>query len=226
MRSILCYGDSNTWGCSDLERGRHGRWVRWPGVLQRELGVSFYVIEEGLNGRTSAFDVPDQGDRNGLAYLPTCLDTHAPLDIVVLALGVNDVFFPGVDAYQSAEGVRRLIETVQASEFGPAGRSPDVLVVAPPPIVPKGLWLPQEIPAAEASREFGTAFRALADATGCAILDLDGIAAPSELDGVHFDDAGHEAIGLAVASSVRYLLYADRTHADSSARTSGSRPSS
>ncbi len=206
MRSILCYGDSNTWGCADLERGRHDRWVRWPGVLQRELGDAFHVIEEGLNGRTSAFDVVEQPDRNGLSLLPTSLDTHAPLDIVVLALGANDVFFPGVDAYESAKGVRRLIETVQASEFGPDGRSPDVLVIAPPPMIPKGLWLPQEIPAAEASREFGTAYRALADAAGCAVLDLGKVTTPCELDGIHFDEAGHKAIGLAVASSVRQLL--------------------
>ena len=78
-------------------------------------------------------------------------------------------------------------------------------------MVPKGLWLPQEIPAAEASHGFGAAYRALAGTIGCIVLDLDGIAAPSELDGVHFDEAGHRAIGLAVAASVRELFSGGRS---------------
>ena len=53
MRTILCYGDSNTWG-SDPETGeRFEEEVRWPGVLRRALGNGYHVIEEGLPGRTT-----------------------------------------------------------------------------------------------------------------------------------------------------------------------------
>ena len=62
MKSILCYGDSNTWGCVPL-RERSGLCAfpltkRWPGVLRRELGDGYWVVEEGLNGRTTVWDDP------------------------------------------------------------------------------------------------------------------------------------------------------------------------
>ena len=51
---VLCYGDSNTWGCigkwveSDEPSARYDADTRWPTVLQQELGENFHVIEEGL----------------------------------------------------------------------------------------------------------------------------------------------------------------------------------
>ena len=80
MTAILCYGDSNTWGYQASTAERLGRWERWPGVLQRELGDDVHVIEEGQNGRTTVFDVPFEADRNGLTHLPVALQTHHPLD--------------------------------------------------------------------------------------------------------------------------------------------------
>ena len=75
MTAILCYGDSNTWGFEASTQERLGRWDRWPGVLQRELGDDVHVIEEGQNGRTTVFDVPFEPNRNGLTYLPVALQT-------------------------------------------------------------------------------------------------------------------------------------------------------
>ena len=64
MKTILCYGDSNTHGTLPIDfdlletsfissRYRLPREKRWTGILQRELGSGYYVIEEGLNGRTT-----------------------------------------------------------------------------------------------------------------------------------------------------------------------------
>ena len=65
MRTVLCFGDSNTWGYDAATEGRFGRWERWPGVLQHELGDEVHVVEEGLNSRTTMYDAPDQAMRNG-----------------------------------------------------------------------------------------------------------------------------------------------------------------
>ena len=133
MTAILCFGDSNTWGYAASTQERLGRWDRWPGVLQRELGDDVHVIEEGQNGRTTVFDVPFEADRNGLAHLPVSLQTHHPLDAVILDLGTNDLFVPGVNAYHAAHGATKLAEVVLASDAGPAGAAPQVLVLVPPP---------------------------------------------------------------------------------------------
>ena len=53
-RRILCFGDSNTWGNIAGTPDRYPADVRWPGVLQRDLGPDFLVIED-RNGHTTVF---------------------------------------------------------------------------------------------------------------------------------------------------------------------------
>ena len=88
MKTILCYGDSLTWGYDAETLGRHALEDRWPSVLQKALGEGVHVIAEGLNGRTTAYDdhLADC-DRNGARILPTILQSHAPLDLVIIMLG-------------------------------------------------------------------------------------------------------------------------------------------
>ncbi len=212
MTAILCYGDSNTWGYEASTQERLGRWDRWPGVLQRELGDDVQVIEEGQSGRTTAFDVPFEADRNGLTYLPVSLQTHAPLDIVVILLGTNDLFLPGVNAYHAAHGAMRLAEVALTSGAGPAGGPPAVLVVVPPPFAPLSGWDLGESPGAEReSQRLSQAFRDAAASSAekqidVSLLDLRDHVTSSPIDGVHFESEEQRAIGLAVATNVRGLL--------------------
>jgi lysophospholipase L1-like esterase len=213
VTAILCYGDSNTWGFEASTQERLGRWDRWPGVLQRELGDDVHVIEEGQNGRTTVFDVPFEPNRNGLTYLPVALETHHPLDAVVIDLGTNDVFLPGVNAYHAAHGAMKLAEIVLASDAGPAGEAPSVLVVVPPPFAPLLGWDLGESPDAGAesqrlSQAFVEAAAAYAtwEAIDVPLLDLRDHVASSPVDGIHFESDGHRAIGQAVAARLRELL--------------------
>ena len=50
MKTILCFGDSNTWGYNPSNQQRFGPDEGWTGVLRNQLGVGFRIIEEGLNG--------------------------------------------------------------------------------------------------------------------------------------------------------------------------------
>ena len=91
MKEVLCYGDSNTWGYNPKTKQRYDRNTRWPCVLQRELGEEFLVIPEGQNGRTTVWDDPVEGQKNGMTYLLPCLESHKPLDLVIITLGTNDL---------------------------------------------------------------------------------------------------------------------------------------
>lgn len=213
MTAILCFGDSNTWGFTASTQERLGRWDRWPGVLQRELGDDVHVIEEGQNGRTTVFDVPFEADRNGLTYLSVSLQTHHPLDAVLVDLGTNDLFLPGVNAHHAAHGAMKLAEVVLASDAGPAGRAPSVLVVVPPPFATLRGWDVGESPDAEResqrlSQAYIEAAAAYAEWDGLVIplLDLRDHVTSSPIDGIHFEAADHHAIGLAVAERLRELL--------------------
>lgn len=91
MKNILCYGDSNTWGYDAETKNRFPPDVRWTGILKRTLGEGYHVIEEGLNGRTTVWDDPIEGYKNGREYLIPCLESHRPLDLVIIMLGTNNL---------------------------------------------------------------------------------------------------------------------------------------
>ena len=91
MQKILCYGDSNTWGLIPGTEERYPWGVRWTSLLQEELKTrDIRILEEGLCGRTTAFEDACRENRNGLKALPLVLEHHAPLDAAVLMLGTND----------------------------------------------------------------------------------------------------------------------------------------
>lgn len=210
MPTLLCFGDSNTWGFDPASGARLPPAKRWPGVVRRLL-PALDVVEEGLPGRTTVQDDPFETGRSGLEYLPPCLATHAPVDAVVLMLGTNDTktIFP-LDAAGIAAGAVRLVEVVQRSPHGPGRRAPRVLLVAPPPVAePPGpvqrLWGFSR-GSVERARELTGLLRAAASMLGCAFLDAGAVAAVSPLDGVHLDERAHEALGSAIADGVRSLL--------------------
>jgi lysophospholipase L1-like esterase len=187
VRTLVCFGDSNTWGYVAGSDGvRFPREVRWPNRLQRELGDGWEVISEGLGGRTATIERPDSEGRNGLPYLLPCLHSHAPVDSVVIYLGTNDVYYV-TDDELVARCVARLVKVARDSEAGPGGRPPHVLVLCPPPFD---------------GHELGPSFAAELD---CDLLDLDGIAGYPVVNGdvCHLDEHGQAAIATAVADRIR-----------------------
>ena len=124
MKSILCYGDSNTWGCIPLPgldpASRFPPATRWPGVLRRELGDGYWIVEAGLNGRTTVWDDPLEPHRNGRKLLLPTLLTHQPLDLVIIMLGTNDLKHRlNASAAEIAEGAGMLVDIVTGSGCGP-----------------------------------------------------------------------------------------------------------
>jgi lysophospholipase L1-like esterase len=204
MKTVLCFGDSNTWGYvpgSNAERFPPE--VRWAARLATALGGDWNVIAEGLNGRTATMDSPVADGRNGLTYLMPCLHSHMPLDIVVIYLGTNDAGDRySLPAETVAGAVGRLVRVVRTSEAGRGGAAPDVLVVCPPPfgkLDPEGSFAN----AGPKSRQLGRWFEEECRELDCELLDLNGIAAYSDLDGVHLDAEAHAAVALAVEERLR-----------------------
>ena len=91
MKTILCYGDSNTYGYDPSCGLRYPENIRWTGRLAKILGSEYKIVEEGCNGRTTIFDDPIEGWKNGRDYLRPCLNSHKPVDIVIMMLGSNDM---------------------------------------------------------------------------------------------------------------------------------------
>lgn len=209
MPTIVCYGDSNTHGYDAASGGRFARSVRWPGVMAAELGGIADVIEEGLNGRTTIWDDPYLDGRNARTYLLPCLRSHAPVDVLVLMLGTNDLkSIFGRSAAEIAAGAGALVEQALLSGAGPDGNRPSVLLVAPPLLggrtATSELWGFGE--ARARSQQFAALYRTVAGLKGVAFLDAGPVAEVDPADGVHLTPAGHATLGRAIAEAVRGLL--------------------
>jgi lysophospholipase L1-like esterase len=209
MRTVLCYGDSNTWGYEPATGNRFPEDIRWPGVLARELGSGFQVIEEALNGRTTVRDDPVEEYKNGKDYLRPCLESHTPVDLVILALGINDLKARFLaTASDAADGAGVLVKIVQQSGSGPEGDSPAVLLVAPPPV---GLLTELALMfagAEEKSKKFSRQYHRVAQKYGCELLDAGEVVRPSDRDGIHLEAEEHRKLGNAVGAIVKKVLNA------------------
>jgi len=208
--TILCFGDSNTWGCipidSDAPGRRHPPDVRWTGVLRRELGDGWWVAEEGLNGRTTVFDDPLEPYRNGRELLPPALVTHHPVDVVVLMLGTNDLKHRfDAEPHEIAAGAGALLEIVRTSAAGPDQRAPRSLLVCPAPVGRLERFAADFVGATEKSRELASHYAQVAAAHGAAFLDAGQHIRSSDVDGIHLDAEAHEALGRAIAAAVQAM---------------------
>lgn len=208
MKHLLCYGDSMSWGIIPGTRQRHPWDRRWTGILQQMLGSDARVVEECLNGRTTAWNDPFRPGRNGRDMLVFLLQSHAPLDLVVLFLGTNDLqAMYGVGAYESALGVGALVDLIGATVPEPMTAAAPVLLIAPPRIVlPAGTMEQKFRGAEEKSKEFSARYRRVAEERGCHFFDAASCIEPSATDGVHLDELQHRQLAEALYPQVRGLL--------------------
>ena len=139
MKTILCYGDSNTWGSISSwtppqgPSSRFGEDERWGSVMRAALGDGYRVIEEGLCGRTTVYGTKEEPYKNGEKYLLPCLLSHRPLDLVMVMLGSNDlraVFAPSEE--RLGDGIARLADIILGCPACGAGnKPPKLLIIAP-----------------------------------------------------------------------------------------------
>jgi lysophospholipase L1-like esterase len=211
MPTILCYGDSNTWGCIpagfDLTTGlaqRYESHIRWPGILQKEVGNNCRVVEEAINGRTTNLDDPDRPYKNGLSLLHPAIEAHYPIDILIFMLGTNDTKIQfNRNANEIGEGMRQLIRVVKSSNKGFNGEAPKVLIIAPQPIINVPNLSPtRNVDSVKNSEQLKGVYEKVAKEELCEFLDASRFVKSSLLDGVHLDEEGQKTLGKAVAEVV------------------------
>ena len=219
MTQVLVYADSLSWG---IIPGTRNRWpfnVRWPGVMQRRLaatGRDVRVIEDCLNGRRTAWDDPFKPGRNGLASLEQRIEINSPLALVIVMLGTND--FQSVHqftAWHSAQGIAALVRAIRQAPIEPQMPVPEILIVAPPPMVKAmGAMAEKFAGAGEKSAGLADAFAAVAREWNCRFFDAGTVTSTSRVDGVHLDADQHEQLGAAIAEVVAPILLEVSEEAD------------
>ena len=210
MKSVVCFGDSNTYGHNPVNGERLPESVRWPCLLQGLLGDGYKVIEEGLNGRTTVFDDPNDDWKKGIDYIKGILCTHRPVDYLVIMLGTNDmknVYNASPDAI--ANGLNEIVSKAESVMNIKQGFVPKILIVSPPEISTDILTGPfqgsfDEV-SIEKSKRLAEYYKKVADKHGCGFLDAKQYIRPSVEDGLHLDPDGHAGLAKAICEAIKAL---------------------
>lgn len=211
-KRILCFGDSNTWGyIPDTKHNRYPANIRWTGVLQENLGHEYEVTEEGLNSRgiVVSDSRPGKEGRNAIEYIQACLDTHDPIDYVIVFLGSNELKAEfNLSAEQVASNLKKLIEmiTSRPSQFREA--KPKVVVIVPPTICEQTEYCSnggKYRGAYKKSVGLKKAFADVASKTGSLLVDIQKDLKLGN-DGVHLLPESHKLLGDAIASLLKPLI--------------------
>jgi len=211
MRTLLCFGDSNTHGTPPIvKRGeayrRFGADTRWPRVAASRL-PGWEVVEEGLPGRTAQFQDPVMGahmdGRNGLKI---ALQSHGPIDALTIMLGTNDTKTRfGATPEKITAGIAGLLDIAMSLEMQERHSGFRILLICPPPVLEQGPIRPEFSGAREVSLQLRKLYASLAQARGVEFLDAGSVIEVSPVDGIHFEAEAHRRLGTAVAEVVARL---------------------
>lgn len=205
MKTILCYGDSNTWGYDAERIARFDYSIRWPTRLGMLLGTDFRVIDEGLCGRTTVFDDPLTYGLNGLSTLQPIIKSHIPIDLTVIMLGTNDCKgYYGATARNIGEGMRRL---VTQARFLDAGK---ILIVTPINIDPR-IYETETVDimgqgCSQKSIRLNEYYKKIAADLNVYHMDSNESVTPNQADFMHFDEKSQETFALALAEKIKTIL--------------------
>lgn len=211
MKNILCFGDSLTWGFDPDTKRRFPYHERWTGILQKLLGEEYRIIEEGLNGRTTVFNdvfTPYREYGVGLNILPMILDSHAPLDLVVLMLGTNDLQpHRQSNAQEAARGCSKCIIEIMKSISGNGQKAPKILLIAPPAFkTPKGFMgivFSQDI---TESQQLAKYYELTANTFGVEFLNAGNYVESCEINGIHLDKEANKILADKIAEKVKNIF--------------------
>lgn len=209
-KRVLCYGDSNTWGYI-VTGGRYDEHTRWPMRLGELLGDNWTVVEEGFNGRTCVCDDPVEGGyKSGVNYLPPCLMSHNPLDVVILMLGTNDTKRRfGLTPMSIGQSMMQLVRVCKLYGMNADGDPPHIIITAPPPILDNLMETRHAEcfgeQAIAVSKGLGPELRRVSKLLRVDFFDAAPFAEVSPLDAVHMTARGHLQLAEALSEKLKGL---------------------
>ena len=210
--TVLCYGDSNTYGYDPISGKRHGENVRWPMVLQKLLGSRYRIVEEGCNGRTVYNEVEDAPWKTGPYGLKTILNSHKPINLLVFMLGTNDLKnLYDSSAQNVADAMLEMMNESAAFLLEQQEFVPEFLLIAPPEISDRIEGSPFgdefDSDSADRSMSLATTLRRAAmnfnfEGKRCHFLNAAAYVEPSKHDCLHLDPDQHHRLAKVIYEKI------------------------
>lgn len=203
MKTILCFGDSNTWGhnpvdCSKLKKP-------WPEILT-ELMPEDEIIQNGLCGRTSAFDISEAG-KNGLTSFKELFDNGLYADLIIIMLGTNDTLKEADKTPQeSTAAIKEYIHIIRKN-------LPECKTLVISPVHIKECSLTHPIfgelytkRSVDSSLNTAAEYKKLADEENVYFMNAAIYAQASDIDGIHMVPEEHEKLAKAVFDKINNIF--------------------
>ena len=173
---ILCFGDSNTYGydprsyLGDQYPAEH----RWVDLLAEKLCCE--AVNAGQNGR----EIPVWA--GALRSFERMLASQAPLDLLLVMLGVNDLL-QGNSVAAVSQRMESFLEEIPLE--------PSKILLIAPPRIQAGTWVttPQLI---TDCLQLNKAYGVIAEKLGVRFIDTANWEINMTFDGVHFTERGHQ----------------------------------
>lgn len=199
MKNVLCFGDSNTYGYNPVFHDRYNFDIRWTGILSQRLkDTTIHITEEGLCGRTTVFSDDIRPHRNASLILPLLLETHSPIDTVIIMLGTNDCKTKYHATPQLiAKGMETLINQIKSFNS-----RINILIISPI-LLADGVWekgFDEEFgeESIAISKKLKSLYKNLSQKCNCKFLAAEDYASPSTADREHMTPNGHAALANAI----------------------------
>ena len=208
-KTILVFGDSNTFGTPPmLSRAgicaRYGKNIRWPMIMQNYLKPEWEIIEEGLPGRTTSLPDPEMGDHmNGQTGLKIALNSHGPIDLLVIMLGTNDSKIQfGIEANQIASGLASLLNIANTPDMQLKHNNFETLIITPPQVKERNALEKIFFKANKQTASLNHFYGQLSEKYEISNINAGDFIETSETDGVHFEPEAHQTLGKLVAEYI------------------------
>lgn len=181
MKRIFCYGDSNTWGSAAFG-GRIAEGEQWPNILEKLSNNR--VVQEGLNARVAG-SFETRLYLNGKTHYEAILRSARPVDIVIIALGTNDIKIKyGRNAQQIVEDLLWYETTTQRVMERFDEQFPRIIYILPGNFMSSDYY--------EGDESLRQEVIAAIKASGREYIELENIKLTE--DGVHYSPKTHEVI--------------------------------
>ncbi|WP_083627158.1 SGNH/GDSL hydrolase family protein [Vibrio ponticus] len=206
VKSVLCFGDSNTWGYMPIKGGRYPAELRWTSLLEQQLPADWQVISEGLPGRTTGFHESIHSPHSGLGYFLPCLEKYQP-EVVVIMLGTNDLqSHLGLSAEAISFGAAQLVKQAQHFASHNHDVATNIVLVCPPPIFEIGFAATGFSGGAEKSQQFAEHYQQRAQELGCYYLDAAKWVSSSATEGVHWHEDQPAKFAEGLYQTIKHLF--------------------
>lgn len=198
--TIICYGDSNTYGYDPRSYlgDRYTDGVCWVDQVREQTGC--HVRNLGVNGR----EIPNTPFQTNTVL--RLLDAYAPPAAgqaqLWVMLGTNDLLAePWRTAEEAAQKMRRFLQALLRHPACLAGNV-SVLLIAPPKMQ-QGTWV-TEPKLLETSRQLGAAYQEIAEGLKINFFDASALDLPVCYDGVHLTEEGHRLLAQNLRKSMTH----------------------